>query len=83
VGVEPTLPFGKPDFESGAFGHSAISPIGRQTYAAYATEGQAPEEAVGRRSKAAGFRFATIWLANINNLDFSFILFRVGLQTRI
>ena len=26
VGVEPTLPFGKPDFESGAFGHSAISP---------------------------------------------------------
>ena len=30
VGVEPTLPFGKPDFESGAFGHSAISPIGRQ-----------------------------------------------------
>ena len=27
VGVEPTLPFGKPDFESGAFGHSAISPF--------------------------------------------------------
>ena len=29
VGVEPTLPLGKPDFESGAFGHSAISPSGK------------------------------------------------------
>jgi hypothetical protein len=26
VGVEPTVPFGTPDFESGAFDHSAISP---------------------------------------------------------
>ncbi len=42
VGVEPTLPFGKPDFESGAFGHSAISPLGRESYAADAAERQAP-----------------------------------------
>jgi hypothetical protein len=45
VGVEPTLPFGKPDFESGAFGHSAISPGGRESYAAAAAEGQAPKAA--------------------------------------
>jgi hypothetical protein len=27
VGVEPTLPCGKHDFQSCAFGHSAISPV--------------------------------------------------------
>ena len=57
VGVEPTLPCGKPDFESGAFGHSAISPFGRQTYAAYAAEGQAPGDPIERRGKSSWANF--------------------------
>ena len=45
MGVEPTLPCGKPDFESGAFGHSAISPLEAETYALDAAERQVPGRA--------------------------------------
>jgi hypothetical protein len=70
VGVEPTLPRGKPDFESGAFGHSAISPFGRQTYAAYATEGQALEVHVERRGKILWAPFPSMLPSSLSHQQY-------------